>query len=85
MQMADVRLQQGDLLASVCSGCHGGPDQILISLEGYTADQIEASLSFYASDTDGDSVMHRLARGYTAEQITLISQSLGTSLAQEAE
>ena len=64
-------------LAVSCSGCHGEGGRAIVSLEGLSADDIEARFLMYRSSTVGDSAMHRMARGYTEEQIRLIADYLG--------
>ena len=64
------RLDQAALLTASCSGCHvpGGSAQGIVSLEGRSAGEIQASLLAYRNDTGGGSAMHRMARGYTEQQ-----------------
>ncbi len=62
------------LLASVCSGCHGGGHSSAIkSLEGRSAADLTQELLRYKTAADGASAMHRMARGYSDEQIRLIA------------
>jgi len=63
-------------LSAACSGCHDGPGAALASLEGRSAEDLSGSLATYRAETDGTSVMHRLARGYSHEEIELISAYL---------
>ena len=65
------------LLAATCSGCHSDVSTGIASLNGYSADALQLSLSNYKSDPDGTTVMHRLARGYSETDIELISLYLG--------
>ena len=65
------------LLAAACSGCHSDVSSGIASLQGYSADALQASLSNYKSDPEGTTVMHRLARGYSEADIELISVYLG--------
>lgn len=65
------------LLAATCSGCHSDVSTGIASLEGYSADALQLSLSNYKSDSTGTTVMHRLARGYSETDIELISLYLG--------
>lgn len=66
------------LLAATCSGCHSEVSTGIASLQGYSAKALQLSLSNYKSDTDGTTVMHRLARGYSDTHIEQISAYLGT-------
>lgn len=67
-------------LALSCSGCHAASGTAIVSLEGLSADYLETRLLQYKHDTSGTSVMHRLARGYTPEQISAISDELASPL-----
>ncbi len=70
-------LGEGAALASVCSGCHGdAPDAAIASLSGRSADEIAKAFQRYKNETDGPSAMHRMARGYSDEQIRLIAEFL---------
>jgi len=60
-----------------CSGCHGEGGRAIVSLEGLSANDIEARFLMYRRTTVGGSSMHRMARGYTEEQIRLIADYLG--------
>ena len=73
------QLQQAALLTASCSGCHasgGSPDGI-VTLDGMSAQQLEASLLGYRNDPAGGTAMHRMARGYTEAQIAAIAAALG--------
>ncbi len=63
-------------LSSSCSGCHSAGGSAIVELEGLSATELFEKLSFYKQDTDGTTVMHRLARGYSDEQIRSISSHL---------
>ena len=66
------------LLAAACSGCHSDVSSGIVSLQGYSADALQLSLSTYKTDPNGTTVMHRLARGYSETDIEQISLYLGT-------
>ena len=66
-------------LAAVCSGCHMAEPSAFASLEGLSEDALRQSLTTYAFEDDGTTVMHRIARGYTATEIDAISAYLGTA------
>ena len=72
----DPALAHGAVLASVCSGCHAPGGTAIVSLEGYTTVRLKTLVSAYRSD--GASVMHRMARGYTDAEIESIATYLGT-------
>ena len=66
-------------LAATCSGCHG-PDtngSAIVTLEGYTSEQISTGFQRYRQDPNGATAMHRMARGYSAQQVQLIADYLG--------
>ena len=70
-------LGEAALLASTCSGCHGKqPDSAIASLHGRSAAEIADAFLSYKNNADGPSAMHRMARGYTDEQIQLIADYL---------
>ena len=65
-------------LTATCSGCHGeARAETLSALTGRSAEDLLSALSAYAHD-DGNTVMHRLARGYSDADIRIISEALGT-------
>ncbi|NQY39762.1 MAG: hypothetical protein HRT80_06650 [Henriciella sp.] len=68
---------KASLLATACSGCHSDVSTGIASLQGYSVEALQLSLSNYKSDAEGTTVMHRLARGYSETDIALISQYLG--------
>ncbi|RIJ18315.1 hypothetical protein D1227_00480 [Henriciella mobilis] len=63
-------------LALACSGCHGPSGGAIVSLEGYSKAELSTALTLYKSDEDGTTVMNRLMRGYSAEDIEAISTYL---------
>ena len=70
---------QAATLASVCSGCHAGgtTGTAIVSLDKYSAEQIASRFRTYRDDPTGPTAMHRMARGYSDEQIQLIADYLG--------
>lgn len=69
--------QAGARLALACSGCHGADGGAIASLQVYPAGALEQRLLSYKQDPDGATVMHRLARGYSEQEIQLVSAYLG--------
>lgn len=67
-------------LSASCSGCHmAGLDRsadAIPSIEGLDAGTLKASLVAYRADDVGDTVMHRIARGYTEAELDLIADYL---------
>ncbi|MEO1660581.1 MAG: hypothetical protein AAFR51_06305 [Pseudomonadota bacterium] len=77
------RLSQAGQLAATCSGCHSGASGAIASLVGYSDGALVEAFQRYKTEIDGTSVMHRLARGYTDEQITAISAYLSSQEAAQ--
>ena len=73
---------RGALLAATCRGCHhDGPttEGAIPGFEGLGADQIVQKLSAYRSGELDATLMNRIARGYTENEIRLLGDSLGSS------
>ncbi len=70
-------IDQAALLTASCSGCHAPGGEAIASLEGMPAAELEAKLQAYRTEAEGGSSMHRMARGYSDEQIALIARTLG--------
>ena len=66
-------------LAATCSGCHrpGSNGSAIVTLDGYTSEQIYTGFQRYRQDPNGATAMHRMARGYSAQQVQLIADYLG--------
>ncbi len=81
--MQAARLEPAALLAASCSGCHrgataaNGEPVAIPGLEGLSAKEIAARLEAYATEPGGTSVMHRIARGYTASEREQLAAYLG--------
>jgi cytochrome c553 len=75
----ETGLDQAALLAASCSGCHapGGSAAGIASLDGMTVEELQGRPLAYRRDADGGSAMHRMARGYTEQQIATIANYLG--------
>ncbi len=72
-----MELSQSAVLAIACTGCHGNSSQTIPNFEPFTADALERTLKAYKVD-EGNTVMHRLMRGYTDEEIERIAHHLGS-------
>ena len=70
-------LDQGALLSASCSGCHADGGEAIPSLRGISVAELAAKLQAYRNSAAGGSSMHRMARGYSDEQIALIAGTLG--------
>ncbi len=64
------------MLANPCAGCHG-PDGdspgSIPSLTGLSADDIISSMKAFKTDQRKGTVMNRIAKGYTDEEIHLMA------------
>ena len=60
-------------LAMACSGCHAAQSDAVVSLDAYGADALRDTLRRYQAETDGTTIMHRLARGYSDEDVDLLA------------
>ena len=74
-------LGTGATLATACSGCHSDQNGAIASLATYSEAELQDALARYKAETDGTTVMHRLARGYSDEDIALVSAYLGQKAA----
>ncbi|MEO0551519.1 MAG: hypothetical protein AAFZ91_16505 [Pseudomonadota bacterium] len=63
-------------LVMACSGCHSSSSGAIASLDLYETDLLREAMIRYKSETDGTTVMHRIARGYSDEEIDLITAEL---------
>lgn len=65
------------LLVQSCSGCHYTSNVHTPDINGLSRSEIEGGLKNYKSQAGGETVMHRLMRGYSQEEITVIAKTLG--------
>lgn len=74
----NARLGEAALLASVCSGCHAsdGSSTAIKPLGGRSAADLSRDLLRYKNAADGASAMHRMARGYSDEQLEMIANHI---------
>ena len=63
-------------LAAPCSGCHA-PNGLLPTLSARTASELRETLLAFRSGARQGTVMTRIARGYTREELTRIALELG--------
>ena len=61
------------MLAAACSGCHAPTNQAIPTLVGLDQNDMRDRMLAYAKDPKGNTVMHRLARGYSEEDIDAIA------------
>lgn len=74
--LTSTNLSASAALSSSCSGCHGATGTILPGFGHLDAAALSDRLAAYKNDRNGTTVMHRLARGYSDEQIVTISAYL---------
>ena len=82
-QQIAASTDEGARLAAACAGCHSSEPGAIASLAGYSESQLLERLNTYRNETDGTTVMHRLARGYSEEDIVLISAFLADAEDEE--
>lgn len=63
-------------LSAACSGCHMPGGRAIADLTGLSEVELSQSLLGYKTDEAGTTVMHRLARGYSEDDIAAISAYL---------
>ena len=76
---------QGQALASACSGCHAVGGSAISDLTGWPTENIAMSMTAYKNDAQGTTVMHRLARGYSDDEIQRIAEFLAANLEGAAQ
>lgn len=62
--------------AASCLGCHAaaGADAPVVPLSSLTVEQIEAAMQGFRSGTRASTVMDRIAKGFSNEEIRAIAQ-----------
>ena len=69
--------RKGVLLALSCTSCHGTngiSPGAMPTLYGKSLEYLEQTMQEYKSDKRPATMMHRIAKGYTLEEIRLISK-----------
>jgi len=66
-------ISQGALLSVACANCHSRSGQGSPNISDLSEARMQKYLMYYKSDIAGTSVMHRLSRGLSDEDIRLIS------------
>jgi sulfide dehydrogenase cytochrome subunit len=64
-------------MAATCSGCHGGVSQVLPALERFESRVLAQQLLAFKSGERSGTLMNRIARGYTDDELTGIADILG--------
>ncbi len=73
----------GQRLALSCSGCHGGASDAIPDLYALEPGEMQSRLLAYKTDADGTTVMHRLMRGYSDEEIAALSAYFAPDVEEE--
>ncbi len=60
--------------ATACSGCHGGRDNAMPSLQGKSAADIEAAMIAFRSGAREATVMDRIAKGFSESETSAIAR-----------
>ena len=63
-------------LANACTACHGG-DGAIPQLDGLTSEEIAVMMQAFKAGEVVVTVMNRIARGYTDEEITALANYIG--------
>lgn len=71
------QLELSAIVAS-CSGCHADTSKAIPSIDALSIKDLANRLKAYQTE-DGSTVMHRIGRGYTDEEIEQIAQILGSA------
>lgn len=69
---------QAQILVQSCSGCHRAGNEAIPDISTLTKSEMLKSLRNYRKNKEGNSVMHRLMRGYDEAQMDQIAEILGT-------
>jgi cytochrome subunit of sulfide dehydrogenase len=69
----------GAHLALACSGCHTQANGAIASLTTYSEADLVSAMLRYKSESEGTTVMHRLARGYSESEIEAVSAHLAAA------
>lgn len=70
-------LTNGAILAASCSGCHSDKNRFIPEISALNRTELSHSLMQFKYDRSGNSVMHRIMRGYSDTDIEAIADFLG--------
>ena len=70
-------LTKAALLAASCSGCHQAGSSSIPDYAELSVSDFSLALSNYKNDITGNTVMHRIMRGYSDADIALLAEYLG--------
>lgn len=78
---ATAEMQRGEILALSCMGCHGTEGKSpgsMPSLNGKSQDYIASAMLAFKNDERPATVMNRLAKGYSADEIAALAAYLAS-------
>lgn len=79
---AEVTPKSAEVMATTCFGCHGSEGKSAnkngYSIAGKPAKVLEMDLRSYKEDKKKGTIMNRIAKGYSDEEITAIAQYIST-------
>lgn len=79
---AEVSPKAAEVMATTCFGCHGSEGKSAnkngYSIAGKPAKVIEMDLKAYKEDKKKGTIMNRIAKGYSDEEISAIAQYIST-------
>lgn len=71
---ADTSIERGRTLVMTCGGCHDKGNRSIPGFESLNEQQIFATLKAYKLDQLTGTVMNRIAKGYSDEDLRLIAE-----------
>lgn len=79
---AEVSPKSAEVMATTCFGCHGSEGKSSnkngYSIAGKPAKVIEMDLKAYKEDKKKGTIMNRIAKGYSDEEITAIANYISS-------
>lgn len=79
---AEVSPKAAEVMATTCFGCHGSEGKTAnkngYSIAGKPAKVIEMDLKAYKEDKKKGTIMNRIAKGYSDEELTAIAQYISS-------
>lgn len=74
--LADLGSAEADALGNSCSGCHSPDNTSIPKLEALTSIEIESAMLGFRAGTREATVMQRIAKGYSPEEIKQLAESI---------
>ncbi|CAG0911151.1 unnamed protein product [Cyprideis torosa] len=76
-----MEFTRGQAISLACSSCHGTEGVSygsVPSLKGRPAEQIEEKMQLFKKMSDKVTIMSRIAKGYSEEEITMVADYFGS-------